>query len=80
MITADAVVRRISEHHLLQPDQVVGAETELLESGLVDSLGVVALVAWLEDESGVEIDPIEVVLENFRTPQAIAELMTRLAR
>lgn len=78
MVTTDSVILRIKQNHLLDANQDVAADTELLESGLVDSLGVVALVAWLEDEASVKIDPIEVVLENFQTPQAIAELMRRL--
>ncbi len=42
-------------------------ETDLLLTGAVDSLGVIRITQWLEDELGIEVDPIEVTLENFRT-------------
>lgn len=43
------------------------ADTDLLLTGLVDSLGVVQLVEWLEAEAGVIIEPGDVTLENFQT-------------
>lgn len=49
----------------------IAADTELLMSGIVDSLGVINLVTWIEDQAGIEIDPGDVVIENFETPNAI---------
>lgn len=45
----------------------VEAETDLLLTGAVDSLGVIRITQWLEDELGVAVDPIDVTLENFQT-------------
>lgn len=42
-------------------------ETDLLITGAVDSLGVVRVTQWLEDELGFEVDPVDVTLENFQT-------------
>ncbi len=42
-------------------------ETDLLLTGAVDSLGVIRITQWLEDEFDIEVDPVEVTLENFRT-------------
>ena len=53
------------------PTVQVEADTELLMSGIVDSLGVINLVTWIEDQAGVDIDPGDVVIENFETPNAI---------
>lgn len=47
--------------------QPVEADTDLLLTGLVDSLGVIRIVTWMEDHLEIEIDPIDVVLENFQT-------------
>ncbi len=55
----------------LQPD------TDLLLSGVLDSLGVVRVVHWLEDELGIEIDPADVVLENFQTVGAMVAYVER---
>lgn len=48
-------------------DDPIDPDTDLLLTGLVDSLGVVLIVAWMEDELGVSIDPGDVVLDNFQT-------------
>lgn len=42
-------------------------ETDLLLTGLVDSLGVIQIVSWLEDHLEMEIPPGDVVLEHFQT-------------
>ncbi len=42
-------------------------ETDLLLTGAVDSLGVVRITQWLEDECGLGVDPLDVTLENFQT-------------
>jgi len=50
----------------------LAVDTDLLLTGLVDSLGVVHIVNWMEDELGVDVAPIDVTLENFRTVSAMA--------
>lgn len=56
----------------------VAADTDLLLTGLVDSLGVIRIVAWIEAELGIDIDPGDVVLEHFQTvDQMIAYLDAR---
>lgn len=45
----------------------VAADTDLLLTGAVDSLGVVRITQWLEDNYGTDVDPLEVTLENFQT-------------
>lgn len=49
----------------------VELDTDLLISGLVDSLGVVRIVHWLEERCGLVVDPADVTLENFQTVAAI---------
>ena len=51
----------------LDPSAVIDAETDLLITGLIDSLGVIQVVSWMEYELGVTIDPVDVTLENFQT-------------
>jgi acyl carrier protein len=47
--------------------QPVEPSTDLLLTGLVDSIGVIRIVTWMEDHLEIEIDPVDVVLENFQT-------------
>lgn len=49
----------------------LGPDTDLLLTGTVDSLGVVRIVNWIEDELGVEVDPVDVTLDNFQTVAAM---------
>ena len=50
--------------------------TKLIEQGIVDSMGIFRLIAFLEEAFGVEIEPDAVVLENFETINAVATLIT----
>lgn len=45
----------------------VGAEDPLLTSGLLDSLAVIQVVAFLRDAFGAVIPPEDVTLENFES-------------
>ena len=52
-------------------------DTDLLAAGLLDSFDIVNLVSQLEEVFTVEIEPTDIVPENFRTIAAIAALMER---
>jgi acyl carrier protein len=45
---------------------------DLLLSGLVNSLGVMRLVSFTQEQFGVHIPPEDVVIEHFQTIDAIA--------
>lgn len=70
-IDLQTIVDKISNDLSLDPGVPIDGNTELLMSGLVDSLGIVGLLAWLEEQIGVLIDPGLVTLENFEHPIAI---------
>ena len=74
---ADDLLTFINDEISLDPTQEVGLETDLLLTGLVDSLGVVEIVAWIEDATGGTVDPSDVVLENFQTVQRMADFAAR---
>jgi acyl carrier protein len=44
---------------------------DLLTGGVVDSLGLLKVVAWLEDEFDIGVDDSELGPESFRTVAAI---------
>ena len=46
--------------------------SQLLEEGVLDSLGVLELVNFLQDEHGIPIEDEELVPENFASIDAIA--------
>lgn len=50
----------------------IGNDDPLLGSGLVDSLGVLEVVAFLEDEFGLAVTDEELLPENFRSIAGLA--------
>ncbi len=54
----------------------VVADTDLLLTGAVDSLGVVRITQWLEDNYSTEVDPLDVTLENFQTIDRMVAYVT----
>lgn len=50
-------------------------DAPLIEDGVIDSLGIFVLVAFLEKEFGVKIRPDDILLENFETVGAIRDLV-----
>lgn len=51
-------------------------ETPLL-NGVIDSLGLMQLVAFLEEEFDVEIDDTDMTADHFRTVADIQQLVTQ---
>jgi acyl carrier protein len=47
------------------------AATDLVMTGLIDSLGVMMVVDWLEQRLDISIDPNDVVIEHFESVDAI---------
>ena len=55
----------------------VAPDTDVIGQGLVDSLGIFKLIAFVEERFAVTIEPDEVLLENFQTPRALRNLIVR---
>lgn len=47
-------------------------ETSLLESGVIDSLGIVKLVSFLESEFGIKVPDEEIVPRYFESIRALS--------
>ena len=58
-------------------NQPIEADTELLDSGLLDSVQIIELVAFVEDHFNVKIDVADIVPENFGS---IAKILTMIER
>ncbi len=71
---AAALLAFIASDVALEDGEIEGA-TDLLLTGMVDSLGVVLIVEWIERHLGKPIDPADVVLENFQTVDAMMEFL-----
>jgi acyl carrier protein len=56
---------------------VVEPDTDIIGAGLVDSVGIFKLIAFVEETFAVTIEPHEVLLENFQTPRALRNLLVK---
>jgi acyl carrier protein len=56
---------------------IVAPDTDIIGEGLVDSLAIFKLIAFVEETFGVTIEPDEVLLENFQTLRALRNLIVK---
>jgi acyl carrier protein len=58
-------------------DSFIGDEDSFLETGVIDSMGVMELVAFVQKEFGVEVVQKEIVVENFDSIRKLANYLRR---
>ncbi|MFD8819800.1 acyl carrier protein [Streptomyces sp. NPDC059627] len=49
---------------------------DLLVNGVIDSLGLLKVIAWIEDRYGIDTDTVELRPESFHTVAAIDAFIT----
>ena len=54
-------------------------DTDLIGHGVLDSITMVTLVMELNDAFDIEITPVDIVPENFKTVQTIYDMNQRLS-
>lgn len=74
MTIRETLTRFISEE-LLEQDEPVGAEDNLLSDGMVDSLGMLRLVAFIEAEFSMKIPPEDFTIEHFRSIEVLGNYL-----
>jgi acyl carrier protein len=55
----------------------IAPEDDLIQRGIVDSLGVQQLVSFCQSRYGIRVDEADMVLENFRTLRQLAAYVDR---
>lgn len=65
----------IAAHFPLARNQDFGKDERLLESGIIDSLGVLELVNYLEQKFGISIEDAELIPENFQTLEQLSRFV-----
>ena len=75
--TASRIRTFIISNFLFGKDSGLSDDASFLENGIVDSTGVMELVAFLEKEFGIKIDDHELVPDNLDSIQATAAFVAR---
>ena len=65
-------LRNFIASELLSGERTVADDESLLADGMIDSMGVVRLVAFAEDTFGCQIPPEDVTIDNFRSIDNLA--------
>nr|CAD6426437.1 acyl carrier protein [Rhizobium sp. Q54] len=72
-----AVREFIAENFLFRADADISDDQSLLESGVIDSTGVLELIAFLEATYGISIADEEIVPENLDSVNNMADYLAR---
>ncbi|MCA9621351.1 MAG: acyl carrier protein [Myxococcales bacterium] len=72
-----AIETFIRQNFYVPDDVALAADTSLLDSGIVDSTGVLEIVAYLETEHGITVDDMEILPENLDSVAAIDAFLAR---
>jgi len=75
-LTAAALIEYL-ERHLGIDIGGVNARTPLFTSGLIDSFALVSLITFVEQASGIVVQPADVTLDNIDSIQRILAFVER---
>lgn len=70
-----SIARHITHELINDPDVSIEADQDLLLSGLLDSLSVMRLVAWLEAQCQISIPAGDIILEHFGSLNQISNYL-----
>lgn len=62
------------------PPEELESSYDLLENGAVDSLRLLQLIAWVGERFGIPVDDIDLSPDNFRSVDAIHDLVESARR
>jgi len=77
MSHVDTVRQFIIENFLYGNDEKIGEETSFLQSGIIDSTGILELVGFLENTFGITLEDDELVPENLDNLRSISRFIER---
>ena len=78
MQTRDAVREYILKNYLFTTDaSALRDDVSLMQTGVIDSTGVLELIMFLQERFGIEVADEEMLPENLDSVQAIAAFVAR---
>ena len=69
------IMNYVKEQFLVESERSLTPETYLFREGIVDSIGVLLLVRFVEEHFDVRVDPTDLVLKNFESVSAIRDFV-----
>ncbi|HET7009349.1 MAG TPA: acyl carrier protein [Anaerolineales bacterium] len=77
MDTQKLLLEYITKELAIGRAKEVRPEDDLLAAGILDSLGLMQLVMFLEEKLGVKVPDEDVVIENFQSVDALQAYLER---
>jgi acyl carrier protein len=68
----------IVEEIMRRPGYALPDDADLLTTGLIDSLGIISLVQFIEDETDLDVPAEDVTLEHFLSIATIVDYLRGL--
>lgn len=67
----------IDEFHNSDPNLEIDSSEDLLGAGLVESVGMMVMIQFLEKEYEIKVQPKDMTIENFISVDAMAAYISR---
>ena len=77
MLIKEEIRKVIAENFILEEAEKHGEEDSLLEKGIIDSTGVLELVAFIEEKYHMTVEDEELIPENLDSIRNITEFLHR---
>lgn len=79
-LVAQDIEQKIKAHITEQfmydkPEVIINDDLQLVEQGIIDSVGIFQMIGFLEETFGIVFNPDEILLENFETIKAISDFV-----
>lgn len=71
----ETIEKQLIDYFKINTDNIVDSKTPLLEEKIIDSMGVIELVAFIESTYGVELTDDDLTVENFKDIDTITKLI-----
>lgn len=77
MNTIEELKNFLVKARLIKSGQAIDENESLIKSGIIDSLGIMELIEYMEDTYGIVVGEEDLVPENFDTLAAIQALISK---
>ena len=71
----NALVEYIRDEFVRNRKAIIKDDEDLLSSGVIDSLGILKMVSFIEERFGIQIPGEDVVYENFCSVEAMSRYL-----
>jgi acyl carrier protein len=77
-MTFRQILTKFVEENLVQDGLTLKADDNLIEEGVIDSMGLMQMILFIEEQTGVRVPDDHVLPENFQSISRIEHLVDRL--